>query len=168
MKRIMKFAGIIAASAALMVCCSKEASYDDVATDPSTQQPADDQGDTNPSIVSGEVLDSFGAKFENDVNMNVSISIGSKDATLDFDDRDSVLVVSGSYTAKYVYDGEKFVPDSTPLPLDENVEVYYPYGEFELDGSDVVFTMPAAVENLDDLGAKNPLAAQLSSDDTNG
>lgn len=159
----MKFAGIIAASAALMVCCSKDASYDDVATDPSTQQ----QGDTNPSIVSGEVLDSFGAKFENDVNTKVSITIDKEKAKakLDFEggvDPDAVLVVSGSSTAKYVYDGEKFVPDSTPLTLDENVEVYYPFDEFKLDDSNnVVFTMPAAVTDLSDLGTKNPLAGKI-------
>ena len=170
----MKFAGIIAASAALMVCCSKEASYDDVATDPSTQQPADDQGDTNPSIVSGEVLDSFGAKFENDENTKVSILIDEVNAkaTLAFEDGDAVLVVSGSNTAIYVYDydGEKFVPDSksTPLTLKENVEVYYPYDEFKLDGSSVVFTMPDAVADIYDLGDKNPLAAQLSGNDTDG
>ena len=171
----MKFAGIIAASAALMVCCSKEASYDDVATDPSTQQPADDQGDTNPSIVSGEVLDSFGAKFENDKfendeNTKVSILIdeANAEATLNFEDGDAVLVVSGATSAAYQYDGTKFVPIVDPVTLDTDVTVYYPASAFALSGSDVVFTMPAAVADLADLGAKNPLAAQLSGDDTNG
>ncbi|MBR6245846.1 MAG: hypothetical protein IKR15_00615, partial [Bacteroidales bacterium] len=172
MKRIMKFAGIIAASAALIVCCSKEASYDTPETNPTTQQQADDQGETGLSYVPGQVLSSFGARFENGAKTKVSISIGEENATLAFEggvDPDAVLVVSGSNTAKYVYDGEKFVPDSDALVLDTDVTVYYPFDEFTLDGSNnVVFTMPAAVADLADLGDKNPLAAQLSGNDTDG
>ena len=163
MKRIMKFAGIIAASAALMVCCSKEASYDDVATDPSTQQPADDQGDTNPSIVSGEVLDSFGVTFEGQTKVSVDIGTG---ATA-IEDKDEALVfVDKSNYATYIYveSESAFVLKSgeTPIALTAAAGVYYPANEFAVSGEDVKFIMPAGIEATGDLGAIVPMAGVIA------
>lgn len=159
----MKFAGIIAASAALMVCCSKEASYDDVATDPSTQQPADDQGDTNPSIVSGEVLDSFGVTFEGQTKVSVDLGTG----TTAIEDEDEALVfVDGSNYATYIYDESEsaFVLKSgeTHIALTAAARVYYPANEFEVSGEDVKFIMPAGIEATGDLGAIAPMAGVIA------
>ncbi len=165
MKRIMKFAGIIAASAALIVCCSKEASYDTPETNPTTQQQADDQGETGLSYVPGEVLASFSADFENDAATKVAFDeIGASTATLSFRDGDKVLVRSDSETKVYVYDTDKFTPESDGIAITDGIEVYYPANEFARSGDNIVFTMPAAVTDLSDLGTKNPLAGKIVND----
>ncbi|MBQ3711699.1 MAG: hypothetical protein II891_04815 [Bacteroidales bacterium] len=146
-----------------MVCCSKEASYDDVATDPSTQQPADDQGDTNPSIVSGEVLDSFGVTFEGQTKVLVDLGTG----TTAIEDKDEALVfVNGSKYATYIYDESKsaFVLKSgeTPIALTAAASVYYPANEFEVSGENVLFVMPGGIVASGDLGAIAPMAGVIA------
>ena len=67
-------------------------------------------------------------------------------------------------SAIYVYDGEKFAIKSgeEPIAFNTGVHVYYPASEFPFDAGTVKFTMPGAITDIDDLGAKNPLAGQIS------
>ena len=167
MKKMMKLFGLIALSA-VAFSCSKEVSQDITApegngpeeqTAPATEKP----------VADGNVLTSFSVTFENDAagaKTKVSVDLGSGET--DIEEGDLVLVVSGSSSATYQYDGEKFVPETEggeiTIDADAGAGVYYPAGEFELNttNSQVLFTMPSAIVAGGDFGAINPMAGQIT------
>ena len=167
MKKMMKLFGLIALSA-VAFSCSKEVSQDITApegngpeeqTAPATEKP----------VADGNVLTSFSVTFENDAagaKTKVSVDLGSGET--DIEEGDLVLVVSGSSSATYQYDGEKFVPETEggEITIDAyaGAGVYYPAGEFELNttNSQVVFTMPSAIVAGGDFGAINPMVGQIT------
>ena len=163
MNNTFKFVGLLAVYVVLLLACNKEAAIDEV-------HPANGQLTDTPGVsyTSGEILTSFSAKFENGLKTKVGINIGDDKASLSFKTDDEVLVVSGTASASYKYDGNEFVAVDTPITLSTSVSVYYPVSEFTFDGTNVVFTMPAAVTDIADLGVKVPLAAQLTGSDTEG
>jgi hypothetical protein len=163
MKKNLKLFGLIALFA-IAFSCSKEANQDvatpegndpEEQTVPVTEEPAAD----------GNLLTSFSVTFENDAEgapTKVSVDLGT--GVTDIESDDEVLVVSSSESAVYKYNGEVFVPKTAGSEVtisDAGVSVYYPAGEFELTGNQVLFTMPAAILAAD-YGTINPMAGQIT------
>lgn len=158
MKKSYKVLALLTA-ATLLFSCNKENAVEDEVNAPA------EETTTPGGTVENGILMSFGASFENDVNTKAAFGeINASTASLSFQNDDRVLVRSGSVTKEYKYDGSMFIPVDGGIAIAEDIEVYYPYGEFELSGDDIVFTMPAAVTSLADLGAKNPLAGKIVDD----
>ena len=164
MKYSFRFLGLIAAASIVFFSCEKETALDVAEEVPQTTDPATEEKTTpeeNTEFDPSEYLLSFGASFENDANTKVEIDLGTGALTLK--ENDEALAYNKTASAIYVYDGEKFVikAGETPITFNEGVQVFYPASEFSVSGSNVIFTMPAAITGVDDLGAKNPLAGKI-------
>lgn len=165
MKYSFRFLGLIAAASIVFFSCEKETALDVAEEVPETTDPATEENTTpeeNTEFDPSEYLLSFGASFENDAQTKVDINIGTGELTLKTGDK--ALAYNGTDSAVYVYDSEEssFKAEVTPIAFNTGVKVFYPASEFSVSGSDVIFTMPAAITGVDDLGAKNPLAGKIA------
>lgn len=142
--------------AALFFSCTK-ADEDTITPTPTDQtdpaaEPASD----------GNLLTRFGVSFEDDSRVTVNLDSG----VTAIETGDEVLVfVSAGNSAIYVYDGTAFVlkGGETAVALDAPASVFYPADEFELSGSNVLFTMPnGVVADAEGFGAINPMAGVIS------
>ncbi len=162
MKKTLKFIGLFAMAAVLFSCEKKVDPTVDTPKDP--EQQGVDLSKYNPD----EYLVSFGATIEAP-QTKATITIGNTEASVEFDDNDKVLVVSGGSSATYVYNkggatDNKFYPESEPLQYTEgDILFYYPASCFSTEG---VFTMPLAAADLADLGDKAPMAAKSAAGET--
>ena len=171
MKKTFKLFGLLAA-AAFVFSCSKEK----VETTPAADNnPAVEAGVDKPAS-DGNLLTSFGAVLENagqsDATQPASaprtkVAIDVSNGTQSFEDGDEVLVVSGNKSATYTYDatsGKFGVADPADAVPATDAKVYYPASEFVVSGSDVIFTMPAAIAagSAEDLGDKVPMAGLVN------
>ena len=167
MKYSFRFLGLIAAASIVFFSCEKETALDVAEEVPETTDPATEDKTTpeeNTQFDPSEYLLSFGAGFENDAQTKVDIAIGANVATFTFKSGDEARACNDEASAVYVYDGEKFAIKSgeEPIAFNTGVHVYYPASEFSFDAGTVKFTMPGAITDVDDLGAKNPLAGQIA------
>lgn len=158
MKKTLKFFGL-ATIAALVFSCAKEAAQVETDAAPAKENPTEVVPATD-----GHLLTSFGVTFENETK--VSVDLGSGVTAIE--DKDEVLVFVGpGNQAIYEYDESEgaFVLQSgqTAVALDAPASVFYPADEFENDGTDVKFTMPAAIKaSGDDFGDINPMVGQIT------
>lgn len=159
MKKNLLIFGLIAATA-VVFSCSKEP----VQVEPAVT-PAEETEEPTPvtPAVDGNLLTSFGVTFEGDTKVTVDIDNGETA----IEDGDEVLVVVGSNSAVYVYDetDEKFYlkDGETAVTLNDTAQVFYPEDEFEVSGSNVLFTMPNGVEaDGETFGEINPMAGVLT------
>lgn len=162
MKKTLKLFGLVALSA-FVFSCTKETALD---IEKENITPADEQQAETPDnpvipATDGGLLTSFGVTFEGqqDADTKVSINLGSGVTAIE--DGDEVLVyVSETNKATYKYNKGKFeFSEGAPVTLDAPASVFYPAGEFNNETG--VFTMPAAVTSLEDLGDKAPMAGQI-------
>lgn len=159
MRNTVKFIGLIAMAAVLFSCEKK--------IDPVTPTPKDseEQVTDRPEYNPDEYLISFGATIESpETKAVIDFDDTPGKAKVAFKENDKVLVVSGDETATYYFNGTEFIPLPTESPLafgENGMSVYYPAAEFSIPESTVTFTMPDAVVDLEDLGGKAPLAAQI-------
>lgn len=157
MRNTVKFFGLIAMAAVLFSCEKK--------IDPVTPTPKDseEQVTDRPEYNPGEYLVSFGATIESpETKAEIDFDDTPGKAKVAFKENDKVLVVSGDETATYYFNGTEFIPTESPLAFGENgMSVYYPAAEFSISESTVTFTMPDAVVDLEDLGKKAPMAAEI-------
>ena len=165
MKYSFRFLGLIAAASIVFFSCEKETALDVAEEVPETTDPATEEKTTpeeNTEFDPSEYLLSFGASFENDAQTKVEINLGTGELTLKAGDK--ALAYNGTDSAVYVYDSEEssFKAEGTPIAFGVGVQVFYPASEFSVSGSDVIFTMPAAITGVADLGAKNPLAGKIA------
>lgn len=165
MKYSFRFLGLIAAASIVFFSCEKETALDVAEEVPETTDPATEEKTTpeeNTEFDPSEYLLSFGASFENDAQTKVDINLGTGELTLKAGDK--ALAYNGTDSAVYVYDSEEssFKAEGTPIAFGVGVQVFYPASEFSVSGSDVIFTMPAAIADVADLGAKNPLAGKIA------
>jgi len=169
MKYSFRFLGLIAAASIVFFSCEKETALDVKEEVPETTDPATEENTTpeeNTEFDPSEYLLSFGASFENDAQTKVDINIGTGELTLKTGDK--ALAYNGTDSAVYVYDSEEssFKAEGTPIAFGVGVQVFYPASEFRVSGSDpdldVIFTMPGAITDVADLGAKNPLAGKIA------
>ncbi len=114
----------------------------------------------------GNLLTSFGAVIEGasaDAATKVSVDLGEGTTTIETDD-EVLVFVDEDNNAIYKYDGTEFVlkEGETAVSLSGTVSVFYPASEYVVSGSDVLFTMPAAIEASDDFGAINPMAGIIT------
>lgn len=162
MKKTLKFIGLIAMAAVLFSCEKKN--IDTPVKNPQETETPSDLSQLDPS----KYLLSFGATIESPATKaTIDFEEDLKEAKVTFDKNDEVLVVSGTETATYHFDGTQFIPNQpeSPLAIDENgMTVYYPSSEFSVSESTVTFSMPGPVEDLEDLGKKAPMAAQIVQD----
>lgn len=162
MKYTFRFLALIAAASIVFFSCEKETASDAETEVPGTTDPSA-QEETNPGentqFDPDAYLLSFGAGFENDAKSKVDINIGTGALTLE--NGDEALVYNGTDSAVYVYDGTLFKSE-TPVTFSSGCQVFYPADEFSVSGGNVIFTMPAAVTGIEDLGAKNPLAGKIT------
>ncbi len=159
MKKTLKFIGLFAMAAVLFSCEKKVDPTVDTPKDP--EQQGVDLSKYNPD----EYLVSFGATIEAP-QTKATITIGNTEASVEFDDNDKVLVVSGGNSATYAYnkDADQFTPEGEPLKYStDEILFYYPADNFNTSG---VFTMPDAVADLADLGDKAPMAAKSAAGET--
>ena len=159
MKKTLKFIGLFAMAAVLFSCEKKVDPVNDTPKNPEEQ--GIDLSQFDPS----EYLVRFGATIEAP-QTKATITIGNTEASVEFDDNDEVLVVSGGNSATYVYnkDADQFTPDGEPLKYStDEILFYYPAGNFNTSG---VFTMPDAAADLADLGDKAPMAAKSAAGET--
>ncbi len=159
MKKTLKFIGLFAMAAVLFSCEKKVDPVNDTPKNPEEQ--GIDLSQFDPS----EYLVSFGATIEAP-QTKATITIGNTEASVEFDDNDEVLVVSGGNSATYVYNknGNQFTPEGEPLKYStDEILFYYPAGNFNTSG---VFTMPDAAADLADLGDKAPMAAKAAAGET--
>ena len=155
MKRIIRYFGL-SVMAATLLCCNKEA---DIVTEVAPEG-------ENPRQWGADVL-VFSGIHENDLGTKATIDLsGSEKATVAFEDKDEALVYvpATGKSGKYIYNDASglFEPatDGDVLVVGNNeAYVYYPFGEFVIEGSAVKFTMPEAIGAGDtaDLGDKLPL-----------
>lgn len=164
MKKTLKLFGLVALSA-FVFSCTKETALD---IEKENITPADEQQAETPDTpvipaTDGGLLTSFGVTFEGqqDADTKVSINLGNGETAIE--DGDEVLVyVSETNKAVYAYNKaeSKFeLSEGAPVALDAPASVFYPAGEFNNETG--VFTMPAAVTGLEDLGDKAPMAGQI-------
>ena len=162
MKRIVRFFGLPLMASALL-CCSKEAG---TMTEAAPLDKETRGGGENTNQWSSDVL-VFSGIHENGLRTKAAIDLsGTEEAAVAFEDKDEALVLipATGKSAKYTYSAISglFEPatDDDVLVIGDNVAyVYYPFGEFAIDGSGVKFTMPGAVSagSAADLGDKLPL-----------
>lgn len=155
MKRIIRYFGL-SVMAATLLCCNKEA---DIVTEVAPEG-------ENPRQWGADVL-VFSGIHENDLGTKATIDLsGSEKANVAFEDKDEALVYvpATGKSGKYIYNDASglFEPatDGDVLVVGNNeAYVYYPFGEFLIEGSAVKFTMPEAIGAGDtaDLGDKLPL-----------
>lgn len=159
MKRIIRYFGL-SVMAAVLFSCSKEADFE------AEVAPVDETETGNTTHEWGQDVFVFSAVHENDAQSKVAVDLSANPATLQFENDDEVLVYvpAKGVSVKYVYDKSRglFGPATTEDAVSigsDYAYVYYPYGEFAVDGSAVKFTMPAAIEagDAEDLGNKIPL-----------
>lgn len=165
MKKTYSVLALLAA-ATLLFSCNKENDFESEVNgpvDPEEQvQPGTDEGTTETPAVDGNLLTSFGVTIEGVTK--VTVDLGSGDTAIE--NGDEVLVCNAESSAIYVYNGSAFEVESgeTPVTLSSTVGVYYPADEFEVAGSTVKLTMPAAIESSGDFGAINPMAGVITKD----
>lgn len=159
MKRIIRYFGL-SVMAAVLFSCSKEADFE------AEVAPVDETETGNTTHEWGQDVFVFSAVHENDAQSKVAVDLSANPATLQFENNDEVLVYvpAKGVSVKYVYDKSRglFGPATTEDAVSigsDYAYVYYPYGEFTVDGNAVKFTMPAAIEagDAEDLGNKIPL-----------
>lgn len=164
MKKTLKLFGLVALSA-FVFSCTKETALD-IEKDNIT--PADEQQAETPDTpvipaTDGGLLTSFGVTFEGQKDADTKVTVNLGDGTTAIENGDEVLVyVSASNKAVYAYnkDESKFeLSSGGPVTLDAPASVFYPADEFDEETG--VFTMPAAVTDLEDLGDKAPMAGQI-------
>ena len=166
MKYTFRFLALIAAASIVFFSCEKETASDAETEVPGTTDPSAQEETNpgeNPQFDPDAYLLSFGAGFENDDKTKVGIDIGTSTAGLTLEEGDEALVYNGKASAVYVYDGAQFKSEN-PVTLEAGCQVFYPAEEFGVSDPDgnVIFTMPAAVTDIEDLGAKNPLAGKIT------
>ena len=164
MKYTFRFLALIAAASIVFFSCEKETASDAETEVPGTTDPSA-QEETNPGentqFDPDAYLLSFGAGFENDAKSKVDINIGTGTAGLTLEEGDEALVYNGEASAVYVYDGALFKSEN-PVALGSDCQVFYPAAEFSVSDNNVIFTMPNAVKDIEDLGKKNPLAGKIT------
>ena len=165
MKYTLRFLALMAAASIVFFSCEKENATDVEEKVPGTTGPAA-QEETNPGentqFDPGECLLNFGASLEK-TRVDIDFSTG----VLTLEDGDEALVYNGTVSAVYVYNLEakefSIKEDESPVSFSSEVQVFYPADEFRVSDGNVIFTMPAAVTDANDLGAKFPLAGHLTS-----
>lgn len=164
MKKTLKLFGFVALSA-FVFSCTKETALD---IEKENITPADEQQAETPDTpvipaTDGGLLTSFGVTFEGQKDADTKVTVNLGDGTTAIENGDEVLVyVSASNKAVYAYNEaeSKFeLSSGGPVTLDAPASVFYPAGEFNNETG--VFTMPAAVTDLEDLGNKAPMAGQI-------
>ena len=164
MKKTLKLFGLVALSA-FVFSCTKETALD---IEKENITPADEQQAETPDspvipATDGGLLTSFGVTFEGQQDADTKVTVDLGEGTTAIENGDEVLVyVSASNKAVYAYnkDESKFeLSSGGPVTLDAPASVFYPAGEFNNETG--VFTMPAAVTDLEDLGDKAPMAGQI-------
>ena len=167
MRYTFRILALIAAASMFFFSCQKETATGVEENVPGTTGPATQEETNpgeNPQFDPEEYLLSFGAGIESGAYTRVGISIGSSAADLALEEGDEALAYNGSESAVYVYDGEKFniKEGETPVSFSAGCQIFYPAAEFGVSDGNVIFTMPSAVEDLANLGAKNPLAGKVT------
>lgn len=164
MKKTLKLFGLVALSA-FVFSCTKETALD---IEKENITPADEQQAETPDTpvipaTDGGLLTSFGVTFEGQQDADTKVTVNLGNGTTAIENGDEVLVyVSKTNKATYKYnDGNSNFELSSggPVTLDAPASVFYPATEFDEETG--VFTMPAAVTSLDDLGDKAPMAGQI-------
>ena len=164
MKKTLKLFGLVALSA-FVFSCTKETALD---IEKENITPADEQQAETPDTpvipaTDGGLLTSFGVTFEGQKDADTKVTVNLGDGTTAIENGDEVLVyVSASNKAVYAYNEaeSKFeLSSGGPVTLDAPASVFYPAGEFNNETG--VFTMPAAVTDLENLGDKAPMAGQI-------
>lgn len=164
MKKTLKLFGLVALSA-FVFSCTKETALD---IEKENITPADEQQAETPDTpvipaTDGGLLTSFGVTFEGHQDADTKVTVDLGEGTTAIENGDEVLVyVSASNKAVYAYnkDESKFeLSSGGPVTLDAPASVFYPADEFDEETG--VFTMPAAVTDLEDLGDKAPMAGQI-------
>lgn len=164
MKKTLKLFGLVALSA-FAFSCTKETALD---IEKENITPADEQQAETPDTpvipaTDGGLLTSFGVTFEGQQDADAKVTVDLGEGTTAIENGDEVLVyVSASNKAVYAYNkGEsKFeLSSGGPVTLDAPASVFYPADEFNEETG--VFTMPAAVTSIEDLGDKAPMAGQI-------
>ena len=163
MKRTIILIGTLAASALLFSCSKNSATPVPAAVSEETERTLQD---LDPDVY----LLSFGGNFEKQApaqeEADTKVVVTPDTGAQSFEDGDEVLVYVPAVSAKglYVYDATeaqfspKTVGDAVAVG-DNYAYVYYPAGEFSVEGNKVSFTMPAAVTELP--GKKTPLGGIL-------
>ena len=95
----------------------------------------------------------FDASMEDMTKAEIDFSSGSVTWT----NGDKVLVVAGTTSAEYAWDGSAFKPQNTPVEFGSDpAYAYFPADCFTVSGGEVSFTMPQALAA--DPGKKLPMA----------
>ena len=164
MKKTLKLFGLVALSA-FVFSCTKETALD---IEKENITPADEQQAETPDTpvipaTDGGLLTSFGVTFEGQQDADTKVTVNLGNGTTAIENGDEVLVyVSASNKAVYAYNEaeSKFeLSSGGPVTLDAPASVFYPATEFDEETG--VFTMPAAVTDLENLGDKAPMAGQI-------
>lgn len=150
----------LAAIASIAFSCTREDGPIEKETIPSGEQttPGEEQGTSvdlsqyDPS----KYLVSFGASIEDVTKADINLAEG----TVSFQNDDRVLVVSGSNSAEYKYDGTEFKAVSTPLEQSGELKAYYPKDYYSFDSGVVTFTMPEAT--TENPGTLAPMCGVIS------
>ena len=145
MKKIFKYLAVAASVAALAVACEKAQTVNQNVT-PEENTPGEVTYD------SAKYLLGFSASFEitkADLNDSGAISWSN-------DDKVKVFNTDGE-SALYVYNGNDFEPDGTPLEKNgSDMYACFPADKYEWVTDHVQFTMPEAFQSL--TGIQNPMA----------